>query len=110
MSAHISGFPAGVGRRALDEFVVTANSKRRRSSPNPIADDPLIQNRFAVVDGDLRAARAFFIEATGEAWDTVTRGGGCSLQQRVRVMSATQALHRAAVAAVDALLPLAVPG
>jgi alkylation response protein AidB-like acyl-CoA dehydrogenase len=107
ISAHISGFPAGVGRRVLDEFVVAANSKHRRSSPHPIADDPLVQNRFAIVDGDLRAARAFFIEAMGEAWETVTRGAPCSLSQRARVMAATQALQRAAVAAVDTLLPLA---
>lgn len=107
ISAHFSSFPAGVGRRALDEFVEAANRKHRRSSPNPIADDPVIQHRFAIIDGDLRAARAFFIEAMGEAWETVTRGDSCSLQQRARVMAATQALHRAAVAAVDALLPLA---
>jgi alkylation response protein AidB-like acyl-CoA dehydrogenase len=107
ISAHISGFPAGVGRRTLDEFAAIANSKHRRSSPNPIADDPVIQNRFALVDGDLRAARAFFIEAMSEVWETVTRGDSCNLQQRARVMSASQALHRAALAAVDALLPLA---
>jgi len=107
ISAHISGFPAGVGRRALDEFAAVANAKHRRSSPNPIADDPIIQNRFALVDGDLRAARAFFIEAMGELWETVTRGDSCDLRQRARVMSASQALHRAAIAAVDALLPLA---
>ena len=107
VSAHISGFPAGVGRRALDEFVVAAAAKNRGRSLTSVADDPAVQHRFAVVDGDLRAARAFFIEAISEAWQTVTRGDPCSLQQRARVMSATQALQRAAVAAVDAVLPLA---
>jgi indole-3-acetate monooxygenase len=66
-----------------------------------------VQHRFAVVDGDLRAARAFFIETIGEAWKEVTRGNPCSLQQRARVMSANQVLQRAAIAAVDAVLPLA---
>jgi indole-3-acetate monooxygenase len=107
ISAHMAGFPAGVGRRALDEFVVAAEGKHRGPSPTSVADDPVVQHRFAVVDGDLRAARAFFIEAIGEAWEKVTRGDPCSLQQRARVMSAHQVLQRAAVAAVDAVLPLA---
>jgi alkylation response protein AidB-like acyl-CoA dehydrogenase len=107
VSAHISGFPAGVGRRALDEFVMAAEGKHRRPSAASVADDPVVQHRFAVVDGDLQAARAFFIEAIGAAWENVTRGDPCSMGQRVRVMSATQALQRAAVAAVDAVLPFA---
>jgi alkylation response protein AidB-like acyl-CoA dehydrogenase len=107
VSAHISGFPAGVGRRALDEFVVAAEAKHRRRSVASVADEPLVQHRFAVVDGDLRAARAFFIEAIGEAWQKVTCGDPCSLQQRALIMSATQTLQRAAVAAVDAVLPFA---
>ena len=105
--AHMAGFQAGVGRRALDEFVAAAQGKHRRQSPTSVADNPVVQHRFAIVDGDLRAARAFFIEAMGEAWETVTRGEPCSLEQRATVMSATQVLRRAAVAAVDAVLPLA---
>jgi alkylation response protein AidB-like acyl-CoA dehydrogenase len=107
LAAHLSGFSSGVGRRALDEFVVAAERKHRVMSRTSVADDPVVQHRFAVVDGDLRAARAFFIDATGEAWETVTRGDPCSLQLRAQVMSASQALHRSAVAAVDAVLPLA---
>jgi indole-3-acetate monooxygenase len=107
LSAHMSGFPAGVGRRALDEFVALAEHKRRGPSPTSIVDDPVVQHRVAVVDGDLRAARAFFLEAIGEAWETVNRGAPCSLGQRARVMSASQTLQRSAVAAVEAILPLA---
>jgi indole-3-acetate monooxygenase len=107
ISTHMAGFSAGVGRRALDEFVVTAESKRRGPSPTSVADDPVVQHRFAIVDGDLQAARTFFIEAIGGAWDSVTRGEPCRLRQRARMMSANQALQRAAVAAVDAVLPLA---
>lgn len=107
VSAHIAGFSAGVGRRALGEFVAAAEAKRRGVSRISVADDPVVQHRFAIVDGDLQAARAFFIEAIGEAWEKVTRGDPCSLQQRARVMSAAHVLQRAAVAAADAVLPLA---
>ena len=106
----MSGFSAGVGRRALDEFVAAAQHKHRGPSPTPVADDPVVQHRLAVVDGDLQAARAFFIDAISEAWETVNRGANCNLQQRARVMSASQALHRSAIAAVDAILPLAGAG
>ena len=107
LAAHMSGFTSGVARRALDEFVMAAERKHRGPSPTSVADDAVVQHRFAVVDGDLRAARAFFIDAMGEAWEAVTRGDCCSLQQRALVMSASQALHRSAIAAVDAVLPLA---
>jgi indole-3-acetate monooxygenase len=107
ISVHMAGFSAGVGRRALDEFVATAEGKHRGPSATLVADDPVIQHRFAIVDGDLRAARAFFNATICEAWEKVTRGDPCSLQQRALVMSATQVLQRAALAAVDAVLPFA---
>jgi indole-3-acetate monooxygenase len=107
ISVHMSGFSAGVGRRVLDEFTEAAEQKHRGPSLTSVADDPVVQERLAVADGDLQAARAFFIDAIGDAWETVTRGSRCSLEQRARVMSANQALQRSAVAAVDTLLPLA---
>ena len=53
ISAHMAGFPAGVGRRALDEFAATAKHKHRGPTPTSVADDPIVQHRFAIVDGDL---------------------------------------------------------
>jgi alkylation response protein AidB-like acyl-CoA dehydrogenase len=97
LSAHMSGFTSGVAGRALDEFVVAAERKHRGASPTSVADDPVVQHHFAVVDGDLQAARTFFIDAMRGAWETVTRGDSYSLQQRAVVMSASQALHRSAI-------------
>jgi indole-3-acetate monooxygenase len=106
ISAHMSGFSAGVGRRAVDEFADAAQHKHRGPSPTSVADDPIVQQQVAIADGDLQAARAFYIDAIGDAWETVNTGSQCSLKQRARVMSANQALQRSAVAAVNALLPL----
>jgi hypothetical protein len=58
----------------------------------------------------LQAARAFYIDAMSEAWDTVSSSAQCSLNQPARVMSANQALQRSAVAAIEAVLPLAWAG
>ena len=107
IAAHMSGFSAGVGRRALDEFAAAASASTEVPPRPPVADDPIVQHRFAVVDGDLQAARAFYLDAIGDVWETVSRGDPCSLRQRARVMSANQTLQRSAVAAVDAVLPLA---
>ena len=107
IAAHMSGFCAGVGRRALDEFAAVAEHKHRGPNPTSVADDPIVQHRFAIVDGDLQAARAFYMDAISDVWETVSSGDPCSLRQRARVMSANQTLQRSAVAAVDALLPLA---
>jgi indole-3-acetate monooxygenase len=42
ISAHMSGFCAGVGQRALDEFADAAQHEHRGPSPASIADDPIV--------------------------------------------------------------------
>ena len=59
------------------------------------------------VDTQLRAARAYFVDAIGEVWSTVNAGDECSFQQRAGVMGAAQLLLRSAVTAADALVPFA---
>jgi indole-3-acetate monooxygenase len=107
LSPFMSAFSSGVGRRALDEFVIAAEGKRRGASSTSVADDEVVQHRLGIIDGHLQAARCFYVDAMGDAWRTVNRGDPCSLEQRARVMSASQVLHRAAIAAVDGVLPLA---
>lgn len=85
---------------------MAADRKHRGPSPTPVADDPVVQHRFAVVDGDLQGVRVFFIGAMGDVWATITSGGPCSLQQSARVMLASQVLQKSAVAAVDAMLQM----
>jgi alkylation response protein AidB-like acyl-CoA dehydrogenase len=102
----ITGFAAGVGRHAIERFIEIAATKRRANSPT-VCDDEHCQTVVARADLELRAARALFVDAIGDAWATVTAGATCSLHQRAVVIGAEQLVLRAAVAAVDALLPFA---
>jgi alkylation response protein AidB-like acyl-CoA dehydrogenase len=70
----MSGFPLGVARRALDELAELAPTKRRGTSPVPIAEDPRIHYEIGRADAALQAARAFLLDALDHAWTTVTSG------------------------------------
>jgi alkylation response protein AidB-like acyl-CoA dehydrogenase len=103
----MAGFPAGVARHALNLFMEIARTKRRGASDAALADSELVQVTVAAADGAVRAARAFFVDAIGAAWDTATKGDPSTLDERALVISATQTLFHAAVSAVDAVLPIA---
>lgn len=103
----MAGFPAGVARHAIDLFTEAAKAKRRGPSASLLADSEIVQAAVGHVDGSVRSSRAHFVDAIGAAWETVTSGDRCTLQQRALVISATQTLMHAASAAVDTLVPLA---
>jgi alkylation response protein AidB-like acyl-CoA dehydrogenase len=103
----MAGFSAGVGRRALEEFIAVADCKHRGPSPTCVADDEVVQHLLAIVDADMRAARSFFVDAISTAWDTVNQGDACTLRQRATVMAAAQTIHRASITAIDTVLPRA---
>jgi alkylation response protein AidB-like acyl-CoA dehydrogenase len=103
----MGGFPLGVARRALDELALLAPTKRRGASPLPIAADARAQHDIGVADAALQAARAFLLDALGEAWSTVTSGTAPSSEQTSRIMLAGQQAMDVAVAAVDRAFSLA---
>jgi alkylation response protein AidB-like acyl-CoA dehydrogenase len=108
ISLLLSGLPSGVARRAIDEVGERVVTKRRTGPMSPtVAEDETAQVAVADADALVRSARAFFVDAIGEAWATVTRGDRCSLRQRALVNSAGQRLLRAGIAAVDAVAPYA---
>lgn len=57
-----AAFATGVARRALDELVALAGSKRRIGRATLI-DDPVFQYRYAQAEAQLSAARAFALSA-----------------------------------------------
>jgi alkylation response protein AidB-like acyl-CoA dehydrogenase len=97
----MGGFPLGVARRALDEFTAVAVEKARGGGDRTMAHDDAIQVEFAQAEGGVQAAKAFLIDAIGEAWETVVAGDECSLEQRARVILAAQTVLRSCTAAVD---------
>jgi alkylation response protein AidB-like acyl-CoA dehydrogenase len=97
----MSGFPLGVARRALDELALLAPTKRRGTSPVPIANDSKVQYDIGAADAALQAARAFLLDALDDAWRTVTSGMTPSSDQAMRIMLAGQQTMDVAVTAVD---------
>jgi len=111
LCSYLSGFPLGVGRRALDEFATLAATKSRKTPPGPtMAEDEAIQVEQARAEAAIRSARAFVIEALGEAWDTVCAGNELSMAQRSTVLLATLNATRSARAVVDMVFGLAGGG
>ena len=101
LSVLMSGFPLGVARRALDELIQLAPTKRRGASPTSIADDPRVQFDVGRAEAALQSARAFVHHTIGDAWATIETGIPPTAAQLARVMlSGQQAMH-AAITAVD---------
>ncbi|MCA1692653.1 MAG: acyl-CoA dehydrogenase family protein, partial [Actinobacteria bacterium] len=55
----MAGFPLGVARRALDEFVGLTEGKSRRFDRRLMSEDEIIQVEVARLDGALGSARAY---------------------------------------------------
>lgn len=103
----MAGVPSGIARRALDEFTERAVTKRRLGARRPLAEDEAVQVALAVAEGNLRAGRALFLDAVGEAWNAVVVGDECTLHQRAAVLLGAQTLARLATDAVDTVFSLA---
>ena len=105
VSAHMSGFSAGGGRRGAARVCGSGRAQTSGASSDP----GRWSCRAAPSGGGIRGSPgrpAFFLDAIAEAWETVNRGDRSSLQPRAAIASASQTLQRSAVAAVDAILPL----
>ena len=71
-----AAFSLGVGRRALDLVIETAQSKRRGhgAAASLIGDRPVFQRFVGEADLRLRAARALVCELHEKAWQEVSAG------------------------------------
>jgi alkylation response protein AidB-like acyl-CoA dehydrogenase len=101
------GFPLGVARRALDEFIELAKRKARRGSTSTIAHDRNAQVELGRAEAGWQAARAFVFDAISDLWRSACQGDVPRLNQRARFLLAAQQAMRAGVAAVDTAFNLA---
>ncbi len=103
----ISATGLGVARRALDELVDLATSKKPQFSSRTLANSGFAQTEFARAEARWRAARTLLRAEVGAAWDSAVEGGTVTVEQRVAMRLA--AAHAAAecVAVTDAAWTLA---
>jgi alkylation response protein AidB-like acyl-CoA dehydrogenase len=85
-----AAFALGVGRRALDEIIALAKSKRRGYARQiALVERQVFQRAVGEADLRLRAARALAVEVFERAWQTVCAGQSPALQLQAEMRSAT---------------------
>ena len=105
------GVPLGIARGAIDELVVLATEKSRMIGGNEkLASDVDVQISLGKAEALLESARAFAVDAIGDAWRTACSGDAPSLAQRHRVQLAAQQAMRAGIEAVDTVFHMAGGG
>jgi alkylation response protein AidB-like acyl-CoA dehydrogenase len=101
-----AGFPLGVARRALDEFVTVAQTKARGGNTT-LATESHVAIAVARAEARLRAARAFVVDSIGEAWARSLAGGALTFDDRVAIRLANANAIDTAVEVVDTVFHLA---
>jgi indole-3-acetate monooxygenase len=109
ISSMMAGFPLGVARRALDEFVTLAGRKSRGGT-DPLATEQMTQLEVARCEGALRAAKCLTHDVLGSAWDTALAGDRIALEQRLAIRLAAQNAMRAGTDVVDQVFALSGGG
>lgn len=112
LCAFMAGFPLGVARRAIDEFVELAGTKGRTigAPGGTMADDESIQVEVARADAAVRSARAYVLDTIGTALDVVAGGDELPMSVRAQATLATLSGARVARQVVDAICALAGGG
>ncbi|WP_018680553.1 acyl-CoA dehydrogenase family protein [Actinokineospora enzanensis] len=105
MGVLFAGFPLGIARRALDEFVAMAEHKSRGS--RTLAEEQSVQITVARAEGRLGAAQAYVHDVLGKAWDRTLAGDEMTIDDRASVRLATGHAIRAGVEVVDSVFRLA---
>jgi alkylation response protein AidB-like acyl-CoA dehydrogenase len=86
----------GIGRRAIDELVALADSKRPTGSRRPLAQRATVQVDVAKAEAGMRAARALFYDTVAEAWDIATNGDPIPIPVRASLRLAATNVARTA--------------
>lgn len=93
----IAAVMLGNARAAVDELVELAGGKKPQGSARVVAERATAQAALAEAVARLRAARAWYYEAIGSAWDKAQKSGEVSLAERVDLrLAATHAVRTAA--------------
>jgi alkylation response protein AidB-like acyl-CoA dehydrogenase len=95
-----TSFALGNARRALDEVGALAPAKRLRAG-GLLGEEPSFQERYALAEAQLAAARAYVLETWNDAWHTLRSGDPLSLKQWALLSLATRHTHDVASEVVN---------
>jgi len=93
----IAAVTLGIARTAIDELVELAGGKTPTGGRRRLAERPAVQADVAQAEAELRAARAFLLNAIADAWNVASTRGTVDLGQRALLrLAATHATVHAA--------------
>jgi alkylation response protein AidB-like acyl-CoA dehydrogenase len=90
----LSVVSAGVARAALDFARETGSGRASITGAPKLVDRPYYRSGIAEAEATLRAARAYFYEATDEAWQSLVAGGVVSDEQNAHLRLSAAHLAR----------------
>lgn len=89
----------GLAREALDVVQKTAAGRQSVTGAPNLGDRPYAQIEVAKAEAKVRSSRAFFYEATEDAWNAIAAGGAPTPQQTSMIrLAATNLTHECAEA------------
>jgi alkylation response protein AidB-like acyl-CoA dehydrogenase len=97
LAAGVAAVCLGIARRAVNEIVYLAGSKKPLMSNRTLGEQVPAQLNIGRAEAALSAGRAFLFDEVARGWDMVCRGDRVSTAQRARIRLA--AAHAAAEAA-----------
>ncbi|MGW1605778.1 acyl-CoA dehydrogenase family protein [Streptomyces eurythermus] len=95
----IAGFPLGVARRIVDEYMEVALAKRT-AERRLMAETPLVQGDIARCDAAVRAARAGVFAALDDLW-AEANAGAVTVRSRARFTGSVQHALNTALTVAD---------
>ena len=84
----------GIARAALDEIARMAGGRASITGAPVLADRAYVQSEIAKAEAKLRSARAFFYEATEDAWATLCAGDSVTIEQTALLRLASSHVAR----------------
>ena len=92
----IAATAAGIARRAVDELVILAETKRPQGSSRPLRDRATVQADTAMAEARIRSAWGMVADTVGDAWQTALAGDELDDEQkRLLRLSATHTTQTA---------------
>ncbi len=93
----IAAVALGNGRAAIEDLIELAGAKKPQGSRRTLAERGAAQGELAQAEAILRAARAFYYEAIGDAWRKAQQGDPIGIEDRAALrLAATHATRSSA--------------
>ncbi len=96
-----SSMALGVGKRALEEIVKIADSKKTRPGAAPMGEQQLFLHDFNLHEGNLKAARALVSEAVDAGLRAAEQGNPLGEIEKARFRQACKLAHNMAMQATE---------